>query len=172
MYQEKLGTPAFVLFQSPVFTGHCYLWDFHLTLQQGTEPTSLVSLNAEIVGVLSKMVSFLWRACVVGSGLSEKVWGWGEREWLFGMLRELLHEMDLELVSSTRSETVKLIPAPEVCGLSPEMQPEEYSATCFVNDSGTKGWTQYPSTMELRDSLCTETSMQKGILILYFDLGM
>lgn len=58
MYHEKLDTPVFVVYQSPVFTGHCYLWSFYLTVQQGTEPTSLVSLNAEIFGVLSKLVGF------------------------------------------------------------------------------------------------------------------
>lgn len=48
------------------------------------------------------------------------------------MLRELLYEMDLELVSSARPQAVKLIPAAEVCCLSLETQPEGSSATCKV----------------------------------------
>lgn len=42
-----------------------------------------------------------------------------------------------------------------------------------MNDSGTKRWTQYPSTIECRDAafLYIETSVQKGS-IFYFDLGM
>lgn len=48
------------------------------------------------------------------------------------MLRELLLEMDLELVSSARTQAVKLIPAPEVFRLSLKMQPEGLSATCKV----------------------------------------
>lgn len=96
------------------------------------------------------------------------------------MLREILHEQDLELASSARPQKIKLIPAPEVCSLSLEMQLEECSATCevqqgFLKDNGTKGWTQCPSAMECRDaafSLYIETSVQKGLLLLYFHFGM
>lgn len=132
IYQEKLGTQTFVIYQTPVFTGHCYTWGFHLTPPSRRLNPHLSSswLNGEIVGVISKMVASLWRARVVGSGLSEKISAGVESEWLFGMLRELLYEMDLELVSSGRPQAVKLISAPEVCSLSLETQPEGRSATC------------------------------------------
>ena len=64
------------------------------------------------------------------------------------MPRELLYEMDLKQVSNARPQAVRLTSSPRSMGSIPgnavrgEFSCLSGAAGVFLNDSGTKGWTQ------------------------------